>query len=144
MWHPGPRHGRVPLLASLAALALFAVHLALLTGERHGPATGPLHGRVDSASVASHATPSAAPHATEELGHHSRHTVLGGCPAQQAILPLLWAALALLGAVLARRGRRHGSAGPDGPPARPRAFPPAVPPPLQPARRRALLQVFLN
>jgi hypothetical protein len=133
------------MLASLVALALLAVHLALLTSERHGPATGPVHGCVEPAALASHAVRSAVPHgADEEPGRHSRHTVLGGCPAQQAILPLLSAALALLGAFLALRGRRHGSAGPAGPSARLRAFPPAVPPPLQSARRRALLQVFLN
>ena len=133
------------MLAPLVALALLAVHLGLLTSERHGPATGPWHGRVEPASIASHAALSAVPHgAAEELGRHARHTVLGGCPAQQAILPLLWAALALLSAFLALRGRRHGSAGLDGLPARMHALPPAVPPPLQSARRRALLQVFLD
>ena len=143
----GERHGRLGrrlLLAGLLGLALLLSHPLLLATERHASdrSTAASHG-MRTRPVA-HAAAMAAifPGAGDADAEERRPLpIWEECFAPNAILPVVLLLLALLGA-----SRWFGRGSPvlpglPGGPADPRAF---HPPRLAPARRRALLQVFLN
>lgn len=134
------RRGRGLLLLSMAVLGLCVAHQVFMATLAHAILMGPLHER---------GVVAAAPPVASALGEptmdgpgdrplpSSPEPLLGDCPAQQAVIPLLLLLSLLLG-VLTWRG------GAPWLPARPRSHPPhEMPPPLLPPRqRRALLQVF--
>jgi hypothetical protein len=119
---------------------LIVTHVFLMASERHAAVMGP---QMDAAPMGAIARlmPQIMAHAGHEDSQPTspHHTVLGDCPAQQAVPPLFLLLLLLI--ALLRR-----------------LLPPpqfarlswawlsslSLPPPLDPARRRALLQVFLN
>ena len=132
--------------ACLLVLALLLAHVALMAGERHGEVMGPLHGHAASRSAAPVLV---APEAvgttgggvvTPEPAPHAPPASLGDCPARQAVLPLLVLLFLLVGTPRLFAVQPGGA----GPFARPWGSRFSLPPPLAPARRRALLQVFLN
>lgn len=120
---------------------LIVTHVFLMASERHATVMGPQMDATSTGAIA-RLLPQVAAHAGDEDGQPSapHHPVRGDCPAQQAIPPFFL--LLLLLVVLLRRPL------PTLPRAarRSRGWPCALslPPPLDPARRRALLQVFLN
>lgn len=138
----GGRLGRGLVLMCMLVLALCVTHQLLMASERHAMVMGPLHERVFPAPVAvSGATMPDASDPIEERRPRAPQPILGECPAQQAILPLLLMVLLLAGACL-WVGR--ASLLPADSRAWSRSLRDFLPPPLAPARRRALLQVFLN
>lgn len=138
----GARRGDALVLMCLLVLALCLTHQLLMVTARHLTVMGPLHER----GILS---PSPAPTAMTILSGagelNSLHLpvvpqpMTGECPAQQAIVPVLLVLILL--AVFLRLGR--GPALPTV--SRYPAFGLCdfLPPPLTPARRRALLQIFI-
>lgn len=116
---------------------LVVTHIILMASERHAAVMSPQMGAASIGTIA-RLLPRAMAHGEEPASPH--HPVLGDCPAQQTVPPLFLLLLVLM--ALLRRLL----------PITPRATRPAwawpcrfsLPPPLDPARRRALLQVFLN
>lgn len=124
-------------------LLLLVTHLALMTTERHVAVMGPLMGAGPApAALGPLGQATAAPWAVgsgEDTPEAPHRPVLGDCPVQQAIMPLLLVLL-ILGGLIALRSVLSCEIGrPSGWHLRH-----PLPPPLTPARRRALLQVFLN
>ncbi len=138
------RRGLAPVC--LLILTLLLAHQALMISERHAEVMGSLRGHTVSRSAPS--TPMGARVAgvaddravATEPAPHVPPVSLGECPAQQAVLPLLLLLLLLSGA-LRRFAIRPARGAVPYTRARGDRF---LPPPLAPARRRALLQVFLN
>ena len=132
--------------ACLLILALLLAHVALMADERHAEVMGPLHGHAasrsaDPAPVAAKfggATGGGA--VAPEPAPHVPPASLGECPARQAVLPLLVLLFLLVGTPRLLAVQPGGA----GPFARPWGSRFSLPAPLAPARRRALLQVFLN
>jgi hypothetical protein len=126
---------RVRVCCSLVILLVVA-HIVLMASERYDATIGPIVvGAVVPAAVgAAHGDARAGEHAPD-----APHPVVGGCSAQQAVLPVLLLLLALGALVALRAAAPRGRRSPLAWHVR---FP--LPPPLAPARRRALLQVFLN
>ena len=124
-------------------LLLLVTHLALMTTERHAAVMGPLVSAGPEPAVLGASGQAAAAHGSVGIGEKTpeepHRPVLGDCPAQQAILPLLLVLLVLGGLVTSRPMLSRATGRPSGWHLR---LP--LPPPLAPARRRALLQVFLN
>ena len=125
--------GRLTGLCCTLVLLLIVTHVALMTTERHIDAMGPLMDGSPAAAAAGQGDRSG-----EGVPEEPHHPVLGDCPARQAVLPLLLILLALGGLVALRSTISHDTGHQLG------WHPRLSPPPLAPARRRALLQVFLN
>ncbi len=135
------RGGRTFIRLSVAVLALCLLHHLLMATLGHAIVMGALH---EGGSGVAHA-PVASMQGARNVGGHVGQgmpsipmPLLGDCPAQQAVLPLLLLVPLLLGLVLLSGPR--GVFVEDSRSLRPldRAFSP----PLSPQRRRALLQVF--
>jgi len=131
------------MVARLCAVvfALCLLHQLLMTTLGHALVMGSLH---DGGMIAAHAQPAAMldARAPGTIAGHSMPVVpvplLGDCPAQQAVFPLVLVLTLLFG--LAVLAGAPGGCGAVGRRARP---PRAVLAPLMPPRqRRALLQVF--
>ncbi len=130
-------------LACVLALTLLLTHQALMVIEHHA---GVMVGRGTAVTepLAAGKSTAGGTHGEAFGGTHDSgapRSVLGDCPAQQAVLPILLLSallLVLLGAFRAGTARMQTAGAPH--PAE--GFPWSLAPP--PARRRALLQVFLN
>ncbi len=134
--------GRRLTLACLLALALLQAHQAVMSSERHATSMAALHERLaPSPAIASAANLLSVAESGAHRTHHAPRTALADCLNQQAILPLLLLMLVLLGVLRAVGPALLPATGP-----RASAYRLLVPypPPLASARRRALLQVFLN
>ncbi len=135
-------HGLV--LLCMLVLAFCVTHQLLMASERHATVMGPLHqGAMSSFPLASPAAIAMSIVGEAGNGPLSRtpRPVMSECPAQQAVIPLLLV-LGLLVGVLLRPGRALPLSA--GLPAWSRGVRDFLLPSLAPARRRALLQVFLN
>lgn len=133
-----------PWLGGCCALVFLLVvtHIILMASERHAAVMSPQMGASSPMAAVPRILPQAAAHDASEDGRQPapHHTMLGDCPAQQTVPPLFLLLLILM--ALLRRLL----------PITPLATRPvwawqcrfSLPPPLDPARRRALLQVFLN
>lgn len=136
----GQVHRRVGWCCALVLLLLIA-HAALMASREHIAAIGPLDWVAPAPCSGEHHENGLASLGAAGRGDapSAPHSTLGDCLAVQAILPLLLALLSLnclvgLRAAATRDTRRslnwHVCL--------------SLPPTLPPARRRALLQVFLN
>jgi hypothetical protein len=121
---------------------LVVTHVALMTSERHATVMGVQMGALSPAGIIARLVPDTSPRqgaADHGDGPAIPHSVLGDCPAQQAVPPLILLLLLLIIALLrlpaawlcADSAVRIWC----------RRF--TLPPPLTAARRRVLLQVFL-
>ena len=121
---------------------LVVTHIILMASERHATVMAPQMGASSPMGAIARLLPRDAAHDAAEDGRQPapHHTMLGDCPAQQTVPPLfllLLVLMALLRRLLPTTPQATRPAW-----ARPCRF--SLPPPLDPARRRALLQVFLN
>jgi hypothetical protein len=139
-----PRKERL-IFGHLLVLALVLTHAALMATDHHSVAMEPLSAltEVTDWSVDLLATLGAGGHehsSGRERMPAAPHPVLGDCPAQQAVLPLLLVLVILVALAFARGGTTLVASG------LPRHWPAwwSLPPPLPASRRRALLQVFRN
>ncbi len=122
-------------------LALYLLHHLIMATLGHAFVMGPLH---DGGMIDSHAQPVAMLDARDPgpaAGHEMPSLplpLLGDCPAQQAVFPLLLALTLLLGLALltVEQGGRGAAA------RRARPSRAVLAPLLPPQQRRALLQVF--
>jgi hypothetical protein len=134
--------GRRVTLCCTLVLLLLAAHAALMASVQHVAVMGPLMGAVSLPGITEPPGDTGATHRDADGGKGAPaapHPVLGDCPAQQAVLPLLLVLLAL-GSLVALRTTATRDTGHLL--SWHLCF--SLPPPLAPARRRALLQVFLN
>lgn len=135
------RAGRGLAVLCMIVLALCVTHLMLMASERHAAVMWPLHEQsmapVEAAADATIARADGV-EAHERPAPPAPVPLMGDCPAQQGIIPLLLALSLLLGAwvwgttLVSRRDARHRPSSPR------HGIPPLLPPP----QRRALLQVF--
>lgn len=119
----------------LLVFALVVLHLALMTGEHHSDTAEAPHARGMVVNAVAASAAMLAAH--EHDGHDTPRNTLDGCPAGQAILPLL-PPIGFVGLVFARTPASAMASS-----AVARRPPPCVPPPLPAAQRRALLQIFI-
>ena len=135
------RDGRIFTRLCMAVLALCLLHHLLMATLGHALVMGPSH---DGGMIAPHVQPIMLLDARDPgtaAGHQMPSLplpLLGDCPAQQAVFPLLMVLTLLLGlALLAGEQGRFGSAI-----RRARSSRLVLTPLMSPQQRRALLQVF--
>jgi hypothetical protein len=136
------RPGRLLLLASLLVLVAFLGHQLIMASPQHAEGMVMDRGQGMGAADTAHAIAASADDRTPHPAPGDRPPLSGWaeCFSQDGVLPTLLLILIIVAlwrpasvapsASLARAGRRAARF--------------LHPPPLEPARRRALLQVFLN
>lgn len=137
MTRPG---GRTFTRLCMAVLALCLLHQLIMATLGHALVMGSTH---NSGMIAPQAQPAAMLDDARDLGAATEHQMpslplLGDCPAQQAVFPLLMALMLLLGLVMlaVEQGGRDAAA------RRARPSCAVLAPLMPPQQRRALLQVF--
>lgn len=135
------RRDRNLVLVCIVLLALCVAHQLFMATEQHIAVMGPLHqngGRAASMATAQAGAVPAPGMVDGQPMPSVPQPLMGDCPAQQALIPLLL----LLSFLLVALGRFGGPVPPGR--ARPGSHSPrdAIPPLLPPGQRRALLQVF--
>lgn len=134
----GRRKQRLLLVSSVVVL-LLAAHVTLMASERHAPVMARLHDGFAATLTMPLAVPLAT-HAAPQSPPLAPHHLMGDCPAQVAVVPLLLLLLALVGAGGSAGGTLRRAA------TNRRGFRSSTPvlPCVAAHRRRALLQVYLN
>lgn len=135
----GGRSKQRLLLASGVVALLLVAHVTLMASERHATVMTPLHEQF-SATLPMPVAAHVAAHAAFQSPAPAPFHLIGDCPGQAAVVPLLLLLLALAGMKIgAGRTLRLAVTSSLG-------FRSPIPvlPPVAAHRRRALLQVYLN